>query len=288
MGEKQLLTVNGVDLCAESFGDSHDPVLLLIGGAGCAMDYWDVEFCGELATAGRRVIRYDLRDTGRSATYPPGAPTYTSRDLVGDVIGLLDVLGVAEGHLVGMSMGGGIAQLASLTQPARVRSLTLLSTTAIGPVDDELPGPSAALIRHLSNAPAEPDWRDADAVTNYLVADLRAYAGTLTVDDAAVRALVRRIVLRTKNIESSVKNHSVLPDDQAPADPQMSAITAPTLVMHGTADPLFPLEHGRALARAIPGARFVALEGVGHEIPPRPVWPVVIGELIRHTEPTEV
>lgn len=288
MGNEKMLTANGVDLCAETFGDCGDPALLLIGGAGCSMDYWDVEFCDELAAAGRRVIRYDLRDTGRSVAYPPGAPTYTSRDLVDDVIGLLDVLGVAEGHLVGMSMGGGLAQLVALTQPARVRSLTLFSTTAIGPVDDELPPPSAALIRHLSNPPAEPDWRDADAVINYLVADLRAYAGTLPVDDAAVRALVHRIVLRTRDIESSVKNHSVLPDDQAPADLQMSAITAPTLVMHGTADPLFPLEHGRALARAIPGARFVALEWVGHELPPRPVWPVVIGEIVRHTEPTEV
>lgn len=283
MGEPQLLTANGVNLCAQSFGDHRDPAVLLIGGAGCAMDYWAVDFCDQLATAGRFVIRYDLRDTGRSVDYPPGEPTYTSRDLAGDAIGVLDALGVTAGHIVGISMGGGLAQLLSLTNPDRVASLTLLSTTAIGPVGDELPGPSAALAEHLGDPPTEPKWRDNAAVIDYLVEDLRAYAGTLPADEFALRELVQTIVLRTNNIESSVKNHAMLPDDEALPVLRMSAIAAPTLIMHGTADPLFPIEHGHALARAIPDARFVALEGVGHEVPPRALWPQVIGELIRHT-----
>lgn len=285
MGSERLLTVNGVDMCAQAFGDHRDPALLLIGGAGCSMDYWEADFCAELAATGRHVIRYDFRDTGRSVSCAPGSPDYSSRDLVGDAVGLLDAFDVNAAHLVGLSMGGGLAQLISLVHPDRVASLTLLSTTAIGPVDDELPGPSAALSRHFSQPPPEPDWRDASAVTDYLVEDLRAYAGTLPVDTVAERDRVHAIVLRTNNIESSVKNHSMLQEGDGPSNLPLTGISAPTLVMHGTADPLFPIEHGKALARAITGARFVALEGVGHEMPPRALWPVVISELIRHTEP---
>ncbi len=207
------------------------------------MDYWEADFCDELAAAGRHVIRYDFRDTGRSVNYPPGAPTYTSRDLIDDAIGLLDALDIDAGHVVGISMGGALAQLLSLTHPSRVATLTLLSTTAIGPVDADLPGPNKALSRHFADPPPEPDWGDTAAVTDYLVDDLRAYAGQLAANTAAVRELVQGMVVRTKNIESSVKNHSMLPDAEAPSDLRMSAISAPTLVMHGTADPLLPIEH---------------------------------------------
>jgi pimeloyl-ACP methyl ester carboxylesterase len=128
------------------------------------MDFWEVDFCEELAAAGRFVIRYDLRDTGRSVSYPPGRPAYTSHDLIDDALGLLDALDVRTANMVGISMGGAIAQLLSILQPERVATLTLLSTTAIGSVDDDLPGPSPALVKHFADPLPEPDWEELAAV----------------------------------------------------------------------------------------------------------------------------
>src|ERR687887_1422948 len=126
-------------------------------GSGASMDWWEDEFCERLAAGSRLVIRYDHRDTGRSISYEPGAPEYTFADLVDDAVGLLDSLGVARAHLVGMSMGGAIAQLAALNHPERVASLTLISTSA-GPGDPDLPGPSDQLRGRFAAPPPAPDW----------------------------------------------------------------------------------------------------------------------------------
>lgn len=286
MSDEQLLTVNGVHLCVETFGIRDDPALLLIGGAAMSMDYWDVEFCETLAAAGRFVIRYDLRDTGRSVSYPAGEPGYTSADLIDDAVGVLDCLEVRSAHIVGISMGGGLGQYIALLHPDRVASLTLLSTSPAGPVDDDLPGVSDGLRAYFADPPPEPEWTDRAAVIDYLVDDLHAFAGSLPVDAAVVRELVGHVVSRTTNLESSVKNHSmVIADDSSGLESlQLSTLKTPTLVLHGTDDPLFPMAHGEALARAIPGARFVAMDGVGHEVPPRPVWDTVLPEIIRHTD----
>lgn len=285
MSDQQLLTVNGVALCVEAFGERHDPALLLIGGAAMSMDYWDVDFCESLASAGRFVIRYDLRDTGRSVSYPAGEPGYTPADLIDDAIGLLDAVEVRSAHIVGISMGGGLAQYIAFLHPDRVASLTLMSTSPAGPIDDDLPGISDRLHAHFADPTPEPEWTDHDAVVDYLVDDLRAFAGSLPIDEAVVRELVGHVVSRTSNLESSLKNHSVVIADDASELPplQLSTLKTPTLVLHGVDDPLFPIPHGKALARAIPGARFAAMDGVGHEVPPRPVWDTVIPEIIRHT-----
>src|SRR3954462_12804946 len=121
--------VNGVELCVETFGDRRDPAILLIMGGGASMDWWEDDFCGRLA-AGRFVIRYDHRDTGGSVSYPAGAPGYSGDDLVADAIGVLDALKAAPAHLVGMSMGAGLAQVVALERPELVSALTLISTTA--------------------------------------------------------------------------------------------------------------------------------------------------------------
>jgi pimeloyl-ACP methyl ester carboxylesterase len=127
----RMVKANGVELCVETFGDPGDPAVLLISGATGSMDWWEDEFCHRLACGERYVIRYDHRDTGRSASYPAGAPGYTGTDLVTDAVGLLDTLGVARAHLVGVSMGGGIAQQAALDHPDRVASLTLIANSPI-------------------------------------------------------------------------------------------------------------------------------------------------------------
>ncbi|HEV8153247.1 MAG TPA: alpha/beta fold hydrolase, partial [Solirubrobacteraceae bacterium] len=108
--EQQMVNAGGgAELCVETTGDPGAPPILLIAGASSSMDYWDEELCRRLAGRGRRVVRYDHRDTGRSTSYPAGAPGYTGADLTTDALAVLDGLGLDRAHLVGLSMGGGIA-----------------------------------------------------------------------------------------------------------------------------------------------------------------------------------
>jgi pimeloyl-ACP methyl ester carboxylesterase len=123
---ERVVRANGVDLWVETFGDPDDQAILLIMGLAASMDWWEDEFCQRLAAGGRFVVRYDHRDTGRSTSYPAGAPPYTGHDLTADAVGLLDVLGRPRAHLVGMSAGGGIAQEIAVDHPDRVASLTLI------------------------------------------------------------------------------------------------------------------------------------------------------------------
>jgi len=128
-----IVRANGVDLCVQTFGDPGDPAILLIHGAATSMHGWEGEFCERLAAGPRFVIRYDHRDTGRSVNYAPGAPQYTLRDLAADAVALIDVFSLDSAHLVGRSMGGGVAIIASIDFPDRVASLTLIGTSPGGP-----------------------------------------------------------------------------------------------------------------------------------------------------------
>ncbi|MGH3006417.1 MAG: alpha/beta fold hydrolase [Gaiellaceae bacterium] len=270
---------NGVELCVQTFGDLASPAILLIGGAASSMDWWEDEFCERLAAGPRFVIRYDLRDTGQSVSYEPGAPQYGGPDLVADAVGVLDALRVARAHVVGISMGGGIAQQLALDHADRVASLTLISTSPGGP---DLPPMSDELRARFEEPLPEPDWSDRQAVVDYIVEDLRPYAGTLPFDEVEMRALAGRIVDRTVNIASSMTNHWILEGGE-PVRPRLGEIRAPTLVLHGTEDPLLPYGHAEALAAEIPGARLLPLEGMGHEVPPRPVWDQVVTAILDHT-----
>jgi pimeloyl-ACP methyl ester carboxylesterase len=274
------VSVNGVELCVQTFGDSANPAILLIAGAASPMDWWEDELCERLASGQRFVIRYDLRDTGQSVTYEPGAPQYTGLDLVDDAARVLDALRVSRAHVVGISMGGDIAQRLALDHADRVASLTLMSTS---PGGSGLPAMSEQLRARFEEPQPEPDWSDRDAVIAYMVEDLRAYAGTLPFDEGRMRVLAGRIFDRTVNIESTMKNHFLVEGGGEPMRPRLQGLTAPTLVVHGTEDPLFPLGHGEALAAAIPGARLLAIEGMGHEVPPRAVWDRVVPALLGHT-----
>ena len=279
MGER-LIEANGVELCTEAFGDPADPPILLVMGMGASMLWWEEDFCRMLAGGGRFVIRYDHRDTGRSATYELGRPGYAGADLVGDAAGVLDAYGIPAAHLVGVSMGGALAQLYALDFADRVLSLVLISTSRALPGDRALPPSSEELSRFM--ATVEVDWSDATSVIEYLVGYSRALAGALRpFDEAAVRELARRDVERARNF-AAAQNHDVLTDDEAPREP-LSSIAAPTLVIHGTADPMFPLEHGEALAEEIPGARLLALDGAGHGLE-RADWDAVARAILEHTD----
>jgi pimeloyl-ACP methyl ester carboxylesterase len=276
---ERMIEANGVELCTEAFGDPRDPPVLLVMGIGASMLWWEEGFCGMLADGGRFVIRYDHRDTGRSMTYEPGRPEYTGADLVADAAGVLDAYELAAANIVGVSAGGAFAQLLALDVPDRVLSLVLISTSAAVPVERELPPPTQEFGRFVSTA--QVDWSDADSVIEYLVDYSRVLAGgERPFDEAAARALMRRDVERARDF-AAAQNHDLIPDEGRQSEP-LSSIAAPTLVIHGTADPMFPVAHGEALAEDIPGARLLRLGGAGHGVD-RADWETDVGAILEHT-----
>ena len=273
------IEANGATLCTESLGNPGDPPILLVMGMGASMVWWEEGFCQKLADDGRFVIRYDHRDTGRSRTYEPGHPGYGESDLVADPVAVLDGYGIAAAHVVGMSMGGGLAQLLALDFPDRVLSLVLISTSPAVSSERGLPASEASLQRFW--ATVHVDWEDTGSLVEYLVDYWRALSGKeRTFDEGHVRKLAEREVARARN-PAAAQNHGLLQDEQRRRGP-LRSITAPTVVIHGTADPMFPLAHGAALATEIPGAKLLALEGAGHGIDPSD-WEAVTGAILEHT-----
>jgi pimeloyl-ACP methyl ester carboxylesterase len=278
-----MIEANGVELCTETFGDPADPPILLVMGIGGSMLWWEEGFCRTLAEGGRFVIRYDHRDTGRSVTYEPGHPEYTGADLVADAAGVLDAYGIPAAHVVGVSAGGAFAQLLALDFAIRVLSLVLISTSPALPGERGLPPPTDEFARFVTTA--EVDWSDAESVIDYLVDYSRVLAGgRRPFDETAARELARRDVERARNF-AAAQNHDAIPDEGRSREP-LSAITAPTLVIHGAADPMFPLEHGEALADEIPDARLLTLEEAGHGVD-RADWETIVRAILEHTAPTK-
>jgi len=274
-----MIEANGVAICTESFGDPADAPILLVMGVGGSMLWWEEGFCRMLADGGRFVIRYDHRDTGRSVTYEPGRPGYTAADLVADAVGVLDAYGVPAAHVVGVSAGGAFAQLLALGFPGQVLSLVRISTSPAMPGDRDLPASNEDFARFVTTATV--DWSDDGSVIEYLVDYSRVLAGgRRPFDRAAVRELVRRDVERAHNF-AATKNHDLIREGGQPRE-ALSSIAAPTLVIHGTADPMFPLEHGQALADEIPGARLLTLEGAGHGVE-RADWETIARAILEHT-----
>ena len=228
-------------------------------------------------------MRYDHRDTGGSTTWPAGEPEYDGAELSRDVVRLLDALEIDAAHLLGVSMGGGLAQDVAVTAPGRVRSLTLAATSCAFDRDDPtpLPGPEPRIAALFQDPPADPDWSDPDAVVEHLVRSQRPYAGGLGLDEDAVRATARQVVARTRDLRASLVNHwRVVGGDGGGPSRRMSEVSQPTLVVHGSDDPMFPLPHGEALAREIAGARLVVVPGMGHEHPPPATWDQVVPEVL--------
>jgi pimeloyl-ACP methyl ester carboxylesterase len=274
-----MIEANGVDLCTEAFGDPGDPPILLVTGMGGSMLWWEEDFCRMLADGPRFVIRYDHRDTGRSVTYEPGRPRYTGADLVADAAGVLDAYGIPAAHVVGVSMGGALVQLLALDFAERVLSLVLISTSRALPGDRQLPPPTEDFTRFTAMVTV--DWADTESVIDYLVDYSRVLAGgRRAFDEAAVRELARRDVARARNV-AAAQNHDVLPDGELPREP-LSSIAVPTLVVHGTADPMFPVQHGVALAEEIQGSRLLLLEGAGHGVD-RADWETLTRAILERT-----
>ena len=263
----------GARLCTEAFGSPGDPPVLLIMGQMASMLWWRDGLCERLAAAGRFVLRFDHRDTGRSTAYPPGAPDYTGDELVADGVAVLDGYGVSRAHVVGFSMGGALAQLLTLAHPERVATLTVISSTPVAGAPEGLPGPDAAYLRHAA-AGTDVDWTDP---LEFVLGDCCALAGDRPFDEAGMRAFLARDLARTTSTES-LRNHTLIPEAATPA----GALATPLLVIHGTADPLFPLAHGEALAATKCSERFVVIEGGGHELHEQD-WPAIADAIVEHT-----
>ena len=278
---ERVVRVHGLALATEAFGSpAHPPVLLIMGGMA-SMLWWPEEFCARLAGQGRYVLRYDSRDTGRSTKYPPGEAPYALDDLVDDAVRVLDAYALPAAHVVGMSLGGMIGQYAALTYPARVRTLTAISSSPVGADKAHLPPISAAVAAHM-DAGADVDWSDRAQVIDYMVVDARVLAGPARpVDEAQVRAFVARDYDRAGGYLNAATNHATLTGIEGWRG-RLHEVTAPLLVIHGTADPIYPVEHGVALADAVAGATLVRIDGGGHELH-RDDWDTIIGAIVAHT-----
>jgi pimeloyl-ACP methyl ester carboxylesterase len=277
-----VVPLNGVELALQTFGDSTDPAALLLSGAAASMDLWPPELCERIAAAGRYVVRYDFRDTGQSTTYGAGGATYTMIDLVADAIAILDHLELPQAHLVGMSMGGVLAQLTAVLHPDRVRTLTLIATTPAlpGAVERNLPGMSSADQEAFGQVP-RPDWSDPRSTVEYLFEqERRCAARSEPFDEAQMRAIVETTVARSADPQA-MENHFDL-DTEPPPDSRMADIAAPTLVVHGDEDPMFAVAYGQALAEEIRDAELLVIPGMGHEMPPR-IWDDLVAAVVRHT-----
>ena len=276
---EKMIEANGVHICTESFGDPGDPAILLIMGAMASMLWWDEEFCRRLAARKRFVVRYDNRDTGRSITYEPGETRYTVNEMVDDALGVLDAYGIDRAHIVGMSLGGMLAQILALKAPARVLTITMIASSLFAERPDLPPMDAKVLAHHALSA--DIDWSDENAVVEFLVGGWRLLGGSAhTFDEVGTRRLATQEFRRAANL-LSMMNHATLGGGEEWYD-RFDEIAAPALVIHGTEDLVLPYEHGLALARELEGATLLTLKGTGHEIP-RDDWDTIIDAIVRHT-----
>jgi pimeloyl-ACP methyl ester carboxylesterase len=286
MAEQFCDVGRGVTLCYETFGDPGDPTALLVMGLGVQMIGWREEFCEELAGRGFHVVRFDNRDAGRSTHFPARPPSvgqllrrkfppeqYTLSDMAEDTAGLLRELQLGPAHVIGASMGGMIGQMLAAEHPDQVRTLTsIMSTTG-----SRLKGqPSLALYRFLlKRAPSE-----RDAYIDHTAAIFEAIGSPGMFNEQDVRDLAARSFDRDDDRNASGRQlAAILASGNRTA--ALRRITAPTLVMHGTKDRLVAPSGGRATAKAIPTARLMAVDGMGHDLP-RQLWPRLIDAIEQH------
>lgn len=272
--ERLVRTQDGLALWTESFGEPADPAILLVMGGTAQGIAWPDDLCRRLVGSGYRVVRYDHRDTGMSSKTDYERFPYDLSALAADAADVITGLGLAPAHVVGQSMGGMVAQLLALRDPCLVRSLVLLSCSPDANADVSLapetglPGPRQAMLDHVAALTEAPPTTPLDHVMA-AVAGWRVLVGpTAPFSEPYWRDLVERSKRRTDDPEAA-GNHLRALDRTPPLTARIGAIRVPTLVVHGRQDNVFPVEHGRALCRAIANARLVELDDMGHIFPPQ-------------------
>jgi pimeloyl-ACP methyl ester carboxylesterase len=277
---EKMVGVGTANLATEAVGEPRSGTILLVMGATASMVWWPDALVDALVTGGYRVIRFDHRDTGRSTTHPPGEIAYDIDDLASDLLAILDAYGVETAHLVGMSLGGYLAQIVALRHPERVSSLTLFASEPFG-AGYEAEGISDAFMAHFGTM-ATLDWSDRAAVAAFLltIAELSAGSGYPFDRQAAVNRIERELS-RTSSMQSAF-NHSMIAGAIA-LDRTAADITQPVLVIHGTDDPIISVNAARKTAELLPASKLVILDGVGHEISGRDV-PTIARHIIAHCD----
>jgi pimeloyl-ACP methyl ester carboxylesterase len=282
-----------IDIAYERFGDSSSPPLLLVMGLATQMIAWHDDFVAALVATGLHVIRFDNRDIGLS-THMANAPapnfaavvagdlttaSYNLSDMAADTVGLLDALGIQRAHLVGASMGGFISQTIAIEHPSRVRSLTsIMSSTG-----DRTVGQLAPEAYALFGVPPAKN-RD-EAIARAIDAVRLIGSPAYPFDEAMVRDRAGRSYDRAYDPIGIVRQ-GIAVVASGDRTERLKKLDVPALVIHGTADKMCDLSGGRATAAAIPGAKLVTFEGMGHDLP-RALWPQFIEEisaLVRRAE----
>jgi pimeloyl-ACP methyl ester carboxylesterase len=288
--------VNNIQIEYETIGDHNSKPLLLIAGLGSQLLAWSNEICESLANSGFFVIRFDNRDVGLStklvgAGIPdfteintaytrgerPKVP-YTLEDMAGDAVGVLDALNIAKAHICGASMGGMIAQVFAYRYPSRVLSLTVIMSTTGNP---KLPQAKPEIMaQFFAPVPSE-----REAYIEESVRRDRLIYGTYTYDEDQGREY------RTKEYDRCYYPEGVIRQLAAMAipgniKPEISAIRAPTLIIHGSEDPFYPVEAGKEIATTIPKAELLILDGMGHSFP-REIVPRIVNAIVANSNKIE-
>ena len=288
---ERIVERDGISIWTEGFGDPAMPTVLLLMGSYYQGIAWPEAFCERIAAAGRFVIRYDHRDVGRSVVVDYERAPYTLADMAADAVLVLDKYGVRAAHFVGASMGGMIAQEAALSHRDRVLTLTSFMSTPLaksftdGSAAPELPGPTEVAWKAFETVPLAGSTMSREERIEGWTQFQRAVSGTLVpFDEQGQRHLQTRFVDRAQNLEA-MWNHLKATAASPDRTDRLASLEVPTLVIHGTLDPVIPVAHAHATAAAVPGAELFVIEGLGHEYDARALRPVA-DAIVRHTAPT--
>jgi pimeloyl-ACP methyl ester carboxylesterase len=288
---------NGIELEYDACGEAKGRPLLLIMGLGGQSILWDEGFCEALAARGHYVVRYDNRDVGLSTKFEAGglpnvlelmqqsaagaklSVPYTLDDMADDAAGLLDALGLASAHVCGASMGGMIAQTLAVRHPQRVRSLTSIMSSTGNP---SLPPAQPEAMAVLTQPPPSDRAGSLDAAVH----TWRTIGSPgFPFDEAKIRARAGRLYDRSFYPQGTARQLAAILAHGSRVE-KLRSVKAPTLVIHGAADPLVPLAAGEDTARSIPGAELLVIEGMGHDLP-EGAWPQLVGAISEHTAKAE-
>jgi pimeloyl-ACP methyl ester carboxylesterase len=286
---------NGIQIEYETFGEPDSPALLLIIGLASQLTAWDEKLCQQLAQQGHYVIRFDNRDAGLSSKIEEAgvpdimqtieaqmkgeaiSPPYTIEDMADDAVGLLDAIGIEKAHVCGMSMGGMIAQTIAINYPKRVLSLiSVYSRTG----DPEEPQPKPEAMEFLFAPPPE----ERKEYIDYGIKLFSTISGTgFPYDEEWLRNFVAQSYDRAFNPEGSARQLVAIMA-QKNRRPALKSLSTPTLVIHGSDDPLVPVAGGKNTAADIPGAKLMIIDGMGHDLPHGGAWPQIIDAIVDHTQ----
>jgi pimeloyl-ACP methyl ester carboxylesterase len=277
---------NGLELEYDTFGDPAAAPMLLVMGLATQMIAWREELCRSLAGRGFHVVRFDNRDVGLSTKFDElglpdlaqvmtggVAPPYTLDDMAADAAGLLDALGIPSAHVVGASMGGYIAQLLAVNRPEKVLTLTSIMSGVGG-------GDAVSASAEVMAALMAPPPTDREGLIEVRVRTSQLIGSPGYFDEQRARELQTEAVDRSVSLAGTVRQFAAImaaPSRRA----ALGRLQVPTLVIHGDADPLVPVENGRITAAAVPGAKLLVLPGMGHDLPPQ-LWPQIIDAIAAH------